>query len=418
MRTIRSICFLLSLVVAVLATAGGSSAGVRIFVTIAPPPLPVYVQPVCPGDGYIWTPGYWAYGDDGYYWVPGTWVLAAEVGFLWTPGYWGWCDGIYIWHAGYWGPRVGFYGGIDYGFGYTGVGYAGGYWNSGHFFYNRYVNNINATVNTYNETVINNTTVSRVSFNGGYGGTTARPSAAEEAVAREHHISATFIQERHQREASTHRSQFASVNRGKPAIAATTKPADFSMQGVVGAKAAGGHYVPAANRTGNRASANSPTKEARPAETSPGSRESRPAPHENKPVPEEHSTPTVRETKPLRSPSHTATPRTETRPSSTREHGVTPRSETKPLNSREHAAPPGMEHKLASSPHATAPRQESKPTQRDSASQSEHVPPAHAQSPRSTAPPAQRASRPPAQHESTPRPQSKPQEHRKSEHPQ
>ena len=49
--------------------------------------LPVYAQPFCPGEGYIWTPGYWAYDyDDGdYYWVPGTgWVLC----LLWTPS-WG-----------------------------------------------------------------------------------------------------------------------------------------------------------------------------------------------------------------------------------------------------------------------------------------------------------------------------------------
>ena len=42
-----------------------------------------------------------------------------------------------IFHEGYWGPHVGFYGGIDYGFGYTGAGYAGGYWNNGAFYYNR-----------------------------------------------------------------------------------------------------------------------------------------------------------------------------------------------------------------------------------------------------------------------------------------
>ena len=27
-----------------------------------PPPLPVYEQPPCPVEGYIWTPGYWAWG--------------------------------------------------------------------------------------------------------------------------------------------------------------------------------------------------------------------------------------------------------------------------------------------------------------------------------------------------------------------
>ena len=47
---------------------------------------------------------------------------------LWTPGYWDWDDGLYIWHEGYWGPEVGFYGGVDYGFGYPGVGFYGGYW--------------------------------------------------------------------------------------------------------------------------------------------------------------------------------------------------------------------------------------------------------------------------------------------------
>ncbi len=73
-------------------------------VTVAPPPLPIYEQPPIPGAGYIWTPGYWAWGDGGYYWVPGTWVLPPAIGLLWTPGYWGWSDGVYAWNAGYSGP--------------------------------------------------------------------------------------------------------------------------------------------------------------------------------------------------------------------------------------------------------------------------------------------------------------------------
>src|ERR1700691_5037445 len=108
-------------------------AGVFISVNFAPPVLPVYVQPPLPEPGYIWTPGYWAYGDDGYYWVPGTWVEPPSVGLLWTPGYWGWNDGVYVFNAGYWGATVGFYGGIDYGFGYGGVGYLGGRWDHGRF---------------------------------------------------------------------------------------------------------------------------------------------------------------------------------------------------------------------------------------------------------------------------------------------
>jgi hypothetical protein len=119
-----------------------ANAGVFVRVGIAPPLLPIYAQPICPGDGYIWQPGYWGYGDDGYYWIDGSWVMAPYEGALWTPGYWGWGGGFYSWYGGYWGRRVGYYGGINYGFGYFGVGYRGGYWNGGHFFYDRGYNNI------------------------------------------------------------------------------------------------------------------------------------------------------------------------------------------------------------------------------------------------------------------------------------
>jgi hypothetical protein len=72
-----------------------SRAGVFISATIAPPVLPVYTQPICPGDGFLWTPGYWAYGDAGYFWVPGVWMRPPRIGVLWTPGYWGWGGGVY-----------------------------------------------------------------------------------------------------------------------------------------------------------------------------------------------------------------------------------------------------------------------------------------------------------------------------------
>ena len=94
-----------------------------------PPPLPEYSQPPAPGDDYIWTPGYWSYANAGYYWVPGAWVLAPYVDALWTPPWWGYDNGYYHWHSGYWGPHIGYYGGINYGYGYTGRGYYGAYWN-------------------------------------------------------------------------------------------------------------------------------------------------------------------------------------------------------------------------------------------------------------------------------------------------
>jgi hypothetical protein len=132
---------------AVLASAlfiAPAAAHARVFVSvaIAPPVIPVYAQPIAPGDGYIWTPGYWAWTDDGYQWVDGAWVLPPYVGALWTPGYWGYGPAGYFWNAGYWGPVVGYYGGINYGFGYFGTGFYGGYWGGGRFWYNRCYNHI------------------------------------------------------------------------------------------------------------------------------------------------------------------------------------------------------------------------------------------------------------------------------------
>src|ERR1700693_5863450 len=211
-------------------TTSAAGFGFGVSITIAPPPLPVYAQPICPGDGYIWTPGYWAYGVDGYYWVPGTWVIAPQVGFLWTSGYWGWGGGGYFWHAGYWGPHVGFYGGINYGFGYGGFGYEGGYWHGGHFFYNRSVNNINVNNihNVYNKTVVNNRDVNRVSYNGGRGGIIARPSATEMRANRDQHVAATSAQMRQESAARSDRNQLASVNHGQPAVTASARPGEFS----------------------------------------------------------------------------------------------------------------------------------------------------------------------------------------------
>src|ERR1700691_3605644 len=111
-----------------------------------PPELPDYDQPPCPGDNYIWTPGYWSYAQAGYYWVPGAWVLAPYVGALWTPGYWGWYGSRYHWYHGYWGAHVGFYGGVNYGYGYGGDGYEGGYWRNNAFYYNTSVTRVNTTV--------------------------------------------------------------------------------------------------------------------------------------------------------------------------------------------------------------------------------------------------------------------------------
>jgi len=249
---------LLLLAIALLAMPSGASAQISVGVSvhIGPPALPVYAQPICPGPGYLWTPGYWAYGPDGYYWVPGTWVMAPAVGLLWTPGYWGWGGGVYVWHAGYWGPHVGFYGGINYGFGYGGVGFVGGRWNRGVFAYNTAVMHVDTTVirTTYvDRTVINNVTVNHVSYNGGTGGITARPTSAELAAEHEHHIAPTSVQTQHEHTASNNRALLASENHGRPAIAATAKPGQFTGHGVVAASAASHSASLNSNRPPNNA---------------------------------------------------------------------------------------------------------------------------------------------------------------------
>jgi hypothetical protein len=135
MRLLRSARWLLLALVITLIPVS-SQAGVFISVGFAPPVLPVYEQPPCPEPGLMWTPGYWAYGPDGYYWVPGAWVPAPYEGALWTPPYWGWSGGLYVLHEGYWGRHIGYYGGVNYGFGYGGIGFAGGEWHGHDFRYN------------------------------------------------------------------------------------------------------------------------------------------------------------------------------------------------------------------------------------------------------------------------------------------
>jgi hypothetical protein len=231
-----------------VSTMALAQVNVDVSVNIAPPELPQYDQPPIPGDGYVWTPGYWAWGDDiqDYYWVPGTWVEAPQQDYLWTPGYWAADGAAFFWHPGYWGPQVGFYGGVNYGYGYGGNGYQGGYWRNGRLYYNRAVVNVGSAriTNVYNRTVVNNVTVNRISYNGGNGGIRARPSAEQEAAGRDRHIEYTNTQRDHQQAASRNQDLRLSQNHGNPAIAATPRPGAFTGSGVVAA----GHGAPTSNR--------------------------------------------------------------------------------------------------------------------------------------------------------------------------
>src|SRR6267143_2047501 len=159
-----------------------SFAQIGLSVAIAPPEIPIYEQPYCPTEGYIWTPGYWGYADDYY-----------------------------------WGPGVGFYGGINYGYGYGGQGYYGGEWAGDTFRYNTAVTRVNTNVihNTYvNKEVVNNAG-SRASFNGP-GGATAKPTAQEQAAAKVEHVPATSAQQSRVEAAKKNPALHVANNHGKP----------------------------------------------------------------------------------------------------------------------------------------------------------------------------------------------------------
>ena len=193
-----------------------SFAQIGISIGIAPPPIPIYEQPYPPAAGYIWTPGYWAY-NSGYYWIPGAWILPPRVGFLWTPGYWAYNGSNYFFNDGYWGPTVGFYGGINYGYGYGGRGYYGGRWVGNTFRYNRAVTRVNTSVihNTYVNRQVVRSTGNRASFNGP-GGTTVKPTTKEQAAAKAEHIPATSNQQSRIEAAKNNPDLQAANNQGKP----------------------------------------------------------------------------------------------------------------------------------------------------------------------------------------------------------
>ena len=169
--------------------------------------------------------------------MPGTWVEPPAVGLLWTPGYWSWSGGIFVWHTGYWGPQIAFYGGVVYGFGYDGIGSGGGFWRDSQFYYNTTVTNVNTTVirNVYRRPVAVRSET-RVSYNGERGGIGARPSPEQERAAREGRRPPTVTQMEQQRSARRSRELLASVNHGRPAIAATPSPGLFCLRRAAPAK--------------------------------------------------------------------------------------------------------------------------------------------------------------------------------------
>jgi len=235
MQKFRSIRLILMALLLSLVPAS-SFAGVFISVGFAPPVLPVYDVPPCPEPGWIWTPGYWAYGPDGYYWVAGAWVPAPYEGALWTPGYWGWSSGQYIWHTGYWGNHVGYYGGINYGGGYFGIGFAGGEWRGHNFFYNTEVLRVGSGIHYSfrDRGYMDHAFVDHdhhTAFSGGPGGIRHEMEARERMAEHERHVGATDFQASHENHFRDDRNSYFRNNNGRPSQLGMDRPSGWNAGG-------------------------------------------------------------------------------------------------------------------------------------------------------------------------------------------
>jgi hypothetical protein len=253
MRLLRSARWLLLALVITLIPVS-SQAGVFISVGFAPPVLPVYEQPPCPEPGLMWTPGYWAYGPDGYYWVPGAWVPAPYEGALWTPPYWGWSGGLYVLHEGYWGRHIGYYGGVNYGFGYGGIGFAGGEWHGHDFRYNTAVVHVDGRFvhNTFMDRGrVDRGFVARdshVAFSGGPGGIRHDPRPEERFAEHDQHQARTSFQTQHESSARGDRNSYVHNNGGHPQNLVAARPLGAEQHAQPGNNAVrgGGQNAPGA----------------------------------------------------------------------------------------------------------------------------------------------------------------------------
>ena len=422
MHAARTLRWILPALLLTLVSAT-APAQIAITVTVAPPQLPVYEQPPCPEEGWMWVPGYWAWGDDGYYWVPGEWEPAPYTGALWTPPWWGWDNGRYRFHDGYWGDDVGYYGGIDYGYGYMGEGFVGGEWRDGRFAYNTAVMRVNRSVvrNVYvNETIVRQRTIPnerRIAYNGGPSGIHHEATPMERRGMTGRHTALTPVQQQRIQAARADRGSYAKENNGHPRTLVASRPAGpMRNEGPAGnnrdenARRQPGREVvgPAPSRGETRLAParNMPETRTEPnrrpeSRTAPGERprdESRPTlpPAESRPAPERRND--------SRPAPRTEMPRTEPLPNSRDERPSTesrrgpqmerPRTESRP-------APPARETRPAPAPResrpALAPR-ETRP-----------VPAPHAAPPHQSRPaePHANVSRPAPQHEAR-RPESHP----------
>jgi hypothetical protein len=143
---------------------------------------------------------------------------------------------LYVFHPGYWGRHVGYYGGINYGFGYMGVGFVGGMWHGHDFRYNTAVMRVGDGPRWGRDRVyVDRTIVERntivndrhIAFNGGRDGIHYEPRPEERNAMHEQHMGATAVQQQHFQAARSDRSSYARNNSGHPQNAAVDRPMGF-----------------------------------------------------------------------------------------------------------------------------------------------------------------------------------------------
>ena len=240
--------FLFLLLLCLVPAVSHAQIAVGVSIRVGPPALPVYTQPPCPVEGYLWTPGYWGYGAAGYYWGSG------ECG--WRCLAWEFCGHRAI-GASLAGCMAGMQGTGDRTWASTAVlttaldmagsaSWAGigaveasfttapcSMW--AWVFHNTFVDR--TVVNT---TVVNN----HFSFNG-EGGAMARPTPAEQAVEHENHFQPTPNQVSHENAMAQDRNQLASTNGGHPGTMAmdSVNGRRFNQQGRIASGVASGQLT-------------------------------------------------------------------------------------------------------------------------------------------------------------------------------
>jgi hypothetical protein len=135
-----------------------------------------------------------------------------------------------MFHPGYWGRHVGYYGGVNYGFGYMGIGFVGGEWHGRDFRYNTAVMHVNRERirNVYEDrTIVNRYTVvndRHVAYSGGPGGIRHDPRPEERVAMREQHMAPSSFQQQHIQAARSDRSLYVKNNGGRPQTLAVERP--------------------------------------------------------------------------------------------------------------------------------------------------------------------------------------------------